>query len=297
MDNMGNEPFFSIVTVCLNRANLIRRAIESVLSQNFPDYEHIVVDGGSTDGTLDILKEYKHLRIISEPDDGIYDAMNKGIYSSEGRIVGLLNSDDYYEKDVLFQVYEIFNNYKDIDAVTGGANFIDSMGEEPGSLIFSQPATTDKNLLFSCTYGGPLINAWFFSRSFFNRVGLFNKEFKIAGDKELLIRAFFNKINIFPTKSIFYTYYIHSGSMTMSKDRLRRQNSIRENISIAENYINHPDEIISKYFYDWKFNLESKMIKASMKIKDFGTVKSYFMNIWRRNPLLLLKLFVLLLKK
>ena len=82
---------------CLNRVNLIREAIESVLAQDYPNFEHIVIDGGSTDGTLDVLREYRHLKLISEPDNGLYDAVNKGIRLAQGELIGWLNSDDVYD--------------------------------------------------------------------------------------------------------------------------------------------------------------------------------------------------------
>ena len=92
----------SIITVCYNSAATIRRTIESVLWQTYRNIEYIIVDGASKDGTLSIIKEYEplfgdNLKLISEPDKGIYDAMNKGIHMADGILVGILNSDDFYE--------------------------------------------------------------------------------------------------------------------------------------------------------------------------------------------------------
>ena len=92
----------SIITVCYNSERTIRRTIESVLGQTYPNIEYIIVDGGSRDRTVDIIREYVELSdgrlsYVSEPDQGIYDAMNKGIRQSSGELTGILNSDDYYE--------------------------------------------------------------------------------------------------------------------------------------------------------------------------------------------------------
>lgn len=117
----------TIVTVSYNSALTIRRTIESILAQSIPPYEHIIVDGGSTDNTLSVIESYKErylnigisLTVISEPDNGIYDAMNKGIHASSGDIIGLLNSDDYYEKNAMeILIREIES--EDADIYMGG---------------------------------------------------------------------------------------------------------------------------------------------------------------------------------
>ncbi len=106
----------SIVTATYNSGESLRDTLESVLSQTYDDYEHIIVDGGSTDNTLDILREYEpryngRLKWHSEPDRGIYDAMNKGIARATGELVGLLNSDDFYTSDdVLASIAESYKS-------------------------------------------------------------------------------------------------------------------------------------------------------------------------------------------
>ena len=97
---MKKQPFFTIVTVCWNSDKTISRTIESVLEQDFKDYEYVIVDGGSTDNTIDIIKAYEprfegKLKYKSEPDKGIYDAFNKGIERATGKYIWLVNSDDY----------------------------------------------------------------------------------------------------------------------------------------------------------------------------------------------------------
>src|SRR3990172_11116719 len=111
-------PKFSIVTTSLNQAGFIDANIGSVLAQQYPDAEHIVVDGGSTDGTLDILKRYPHLRCTSGPDRGQSQAFNKGLAMATGEVVGWLNSDDTYEPGVFRLVAEQFRD-PDIHVVYG----------------------------------------------------------------------------------------------------------------------------------------------------------------------------------
>lgn len=108
---------FSIITPCFNSEKTIRRTVESVLNQTYKNYEYIIVDGNSNDKTLDIIEEYRknfgdRLKVISEKDNGIYDAMNKGIKMASGILIGIVNSDDFYECDALENIYKIYNNEK-----------------------------------------------------------------------------------------------------------------------------------------------------------------------------------------
>ena len=117
----------SIITVTKNDKNYIEDCIKSVIKQQYPNYEYIIIDGGSTDGTIDIIKKYhKHISIfISEPDGGIYDEMNKGIKLATGDIVGILNSDDIYKSnDVLTEVVREFTE-KGVDAVFADLVYVD----------------------------------------------------------------------------------------------------------------------------------------------------------------------------
>ena len=107
----------SIITPCLNSARTIQKTIESVLHQTYKDIEYIVVDGGSTDGTLSIIQEYipkfqGRLKYVSGPDRGIYDAMNKGIRMSHGNVIGIINSDDFYEENAIDNIVTHMSNGK-----------------------------------------------------------------------------------------------------------------------------------------------------------------------------------------
>lgn len=107
---------FSIITVCFNSEKTIERTIRSVLQQSNKDFEYILVDGASLDGTLEIIRKYEPLfegkmKVISEKDEGIYDAMNKGIRVAQGELIGIVNSDDYYEKDALEKVSKVYDGY------------------------------------------------------------------------------------------------------------------------------------------------------------------------------------------
>ena len=113
-----NKPLISIITVCFNSIKTIKKTIEGVLSQTYGNYEHIFIDGGSTDGTIDLIKSYQQkygnrLVLHVGEDKGIYDAMNKGIQLAHGQIIGIINSDDWYDTSALAEVahtYQKANN-------------------------------------------------------------------------------------------------------------------------------------------------------------------------------------------
>ena len=114
----------SIITVCLNSINGLKKTLNSVSQQSYKNIEHIIIDGGSIDGSVEFLKNQKNIFFISEPDQGLYDAMNKGISFASGKIIGFLNSDDiYYDK---FVVQNIVDKFKfNIDGVYGSIVYVD----------------------------------------------------------------------------------------------------------------------------------------------------------------------------
>ena len=188
----------SLITACYNSATTLRTAIESVLSQRGVDIEYIVVDGGSKDGTVDIIKEYAAktncqrlttndftFKWISERDRGMYDAINKGIKMATGDVVGILNADDVLEsQDTLVHVAECFNRVDDIDALYADIRFVkDDLN------------TTCR--YYSAKYWKPWMFQWgkmpphpsvYIRRELFEKFGLYKLGYDIAADYELLIR-------------------------------------------------------------------------------------------------------------
>ena len=180
----------SINTVAYNAENTILNSLNSVLSQTFKNIEHIVIDGGSKDYTIKICKNFKHIsKIISEPDNGIYDAINKGIKNSTGDVIGFLNSDDtFYDKNSLQYIFDAFDDNTDC--------------------VFGDLVYTDKNEKLKRVWKGsafkkeafkkgwmPAHPTFYCRRSVYEKLGLYDDSFKIAGDFELMLR-FLEKHNI-----------------------------------------------------------------------------------------------------
>lgn len=183
---------FSIITVCFNSEKTIKFTLESVLNQTYNNIEYIIVDGNSTDKTLEIIKFYEQKFIekgiiynwISESDSGIYNAFNKGIKLSNGNWISFLGSDDYYVHNAL-ELYskKILNLKTSVDFVYSNVDVLNEHNE----------ITNNVNGIWSWIKFKKYMNVAhvgaFHSREYFNKYGYFNEGYKIAGDYELLLRA------------------------------------------------------------------------------------------------------------
>jgi len=180
--NENNEkPLVSIITVCYNSEKYIRDTMESVLNQTYENIEYIIVDGKSSDNTLDIIKEYEpkfngRMKWISEADEGIYDAMNKGIKFATGDIIATINSDDVYaDNNVLENVIEVFNE-ENCDACYGNVAMVkrDDLNQ------ISRLWKTDSNKYFSqLKYGWvPAHPSFFAKKRLYDKYGSFDLDFK-----------------------------------------------------------------------------------------------------------------------
>jgi len=188
----------SIITVVLNNKETILDAMNSVLSQEYDDIEYIIVDGASIDGTVGAVKEAvkrypeRSIKFISEKDNGIYDAMNKGIRLATGDIIGILNSDDFYvNNDVISTVANEFMA-KDVDSVI--ADLVYVKRDKPDEVVRYYRSSNFHPKKFA--YGWmPAHPTFFVKRVCYERYGLFKTDYKIAADYELLVR-FLSKHNV-----------------------------------------------------------------------------------------------------
>jgi glycosyltransferase involved in cell wall biosynthesis len=186
----------SIITVTYNSASTIEQTIQSVLNQSYTNIEYIIIDGVSTDGTLDILNRYKSQvhQIVSEKDNGIYDALNKGIDLATGDIIGILHSDDFYiSSNVIENVANSFNQNQ-CDALYANLYYVDK-----------DDTNKIKRKWHSGIYSeGAFLNGWmpphptfFVKKEVYNKLGKFNLQFATAADYELMLRFIHkNKIKL-----------------------------------------------------------------------------------------------------
>jgi glycosyltransferase involved in cell wall biosynthesis len=183
----------SIVTVCFNSGDTIEATIQSVAAQTYDDIEFIIVDGQSNDNTLDIIKRYEGVvtKWISEPDKGLYDAMNKGIEMATGDLVGIVNSDDTFNSTTVLSEIVAFHEVNSIDASIG--NIVQHKSNGQVIRLYTSENWTPEKLKIGSMPPHPSI---FFQRSLFERYGNYLLDFRIGADYELITRYFLkNKIS------------------------------------------------------------------------------------------------------
>lgn len=177
----------SILTVTFNSAATLQSTFDSICTQHYSDIEYIVVDGNSTDGTRHLIQTNENIidKSISEPDKGIYDAMNKAIKLATGDVVGILNSDDFYADEmILSKVAEAFEN-DSVDAVFGDLEFVDPNNLSKVVRTYSSAHWNPKKFAWGFMPAHP---TFFVRRKYYEKFGSFKTDYKIAADYELLIR-------------------------------------------------------------------------------------------------------------
>ena len=178
----------SIITVCFNSIKYLKKCINSIQSQSYKNIEHIVIDGASTDGTLSLLesKSDQFKVLVSEPDNGIYDAMNKGIKLAKGDVVAFLNSDDFYSDNlVISKIAKLFLNKPQIDACYSDLVYVDQVNTS--KIIRYVESRKFKEGLFSKGWSPPH-PTFFVRRSIIERHGNFDLDYLLASDNDLMMR-------------------------------------------------------------------------------------------------------------
>jgi glycosyltransferase len=205
----------SIITICYNRKATIAHAIVSVLKQDYPHIEYIVIDGNSTDGTTEIIQSYgdKISQFISEPDKGMYDALNKGLQLASGDIIGLMHSDDeFYDTTVVSQIVAAFQNNPSIEGVYGDGIYVSNDVEER---IIRDRIGGEYSLKKVQSGWLPLHPTVYLKRTVMAKYGFYNLDFKIASDTELLLRYLY-KHQIKMTYVNSYFVKMRMGGMSTS---------------------------------------------------------------------------------
>ena len=225
---MKKQPFFTIVTVCWNSDKTISRTIESVLEQDFKDYEYVIVDGGSTDNTIDIIKAYEprfegKLKYKSEPDKGIYDAFNKGIERATGKYIWLVNSDDYIVPGVLGKLHDYVKDCNEGDEPIISAIMNCVSGD--GKTLYQVKSSPEKvAAAYRNNTMGTIHPATIVPKRIYDLVGLYDINYKIIGDIDWFKRAYKAQMPIIFADFVVTNFMVGgvstaSGSAKSRKDR------------------------------------------------------------------------------
>lgn len=233
----------TVITATYNSEVTVRDTLESVLRQTHQDFELIVKDGGSTDGTMQIVKGYEpmfagRLHFITGVDNGIYDAMNQGIMAATGDIVGFLNSDDFYTSEkVLATVSSVFESDETLDAVYGDVHYVNDMDLKKCVRYYSSKNFQRKRMMQGWMPAHP---SFYCRREVYMKYGLFDTSFIVAADFEMLLRLIYvNGINTRYEEMDFVTMRTGGASTRgwqswsrIMKDHLRafKKNGIKNNV-------------------------------------------------------------------
>lgn len=219
----------TIITVCYNRKATIEQSINSVLGQDYSNIEYIVIDGNSSDGTQDIIKSYsdKITKYISEPDKGMYDAINKGLSLATGDVVGLMHSDDvFYDDSIVSKIVDVFKNSPTTDAVYGDGIYVTNDEEQK---IVRNRIGGDYDYKRLKSGWLPLHPTVYIKKAIIEKYGNYNLDFKIASDTEFLLRYLYKyKITI----AYLDTYIVKMRMGGLSTNYKRAFEVLREDYNI-----------------------------------------------------------------
>ena len=234
----------TVVTPCFNSEHTIRETLESVARQTYPHVEHIVVDGGSKDATLSIVKEFPKIKWVSERDEGHYHAMNKGIAMATGEAIAILNADDCYCDGILGKVADAFAGHPEWDALFGDIIFVDGGGKE----IFRREEARWDAQIVRFGYGLANHQALFVRKRTYDQLGLLrHKDFKNCCDYDFLMRLATRKSKVghIPEYVVRYRYH----AFGQSADERIVANMARECDAIRKEYGQHTGWIGRQFFH------------------------------------------------
>jgi glycosyltransferase involved in cell wall biosynthesis len=274
----------SIITPCLNAGATLREALESV---NFPstgEVEHLLIDACSKDSTLTEAALYPHLRVLSEPDKGIYDGMNKGGRLARGQWLLFLQADDWLPRGTLEAYFQAIAEHPYAEMICGGAEAV-RKGKHEWKLVWSVNELSEKKLsVRNIALGEPMINARLIRKDIFERLGGFSPEYLLASDRDFLLRAAESGIRQIEISEVTYRYRWHESSSTMTDNGRLSRRLREENLKIARRHhavINGKERgIVST----WHARLAVEKAMNALENAEFNTFSEAFCQGLSANP-------------
>lgn len=270
--------FFSIITVVYNGANTIRDTIESILNQNYMDYEYIVIDGASTDQTVEIVNEYKprfggRLTLISEPDKGIYNAMNKGIKIAKGDYIWIVNSDDWIHDNALQLIHDKYLTLNNPNAILcGGINLISPKTQTIIRSAFSGGKhfdTMEKTFKMGVCHPATIVPS-----VIYQRVGSYDENYYIAADLDFIIRCKNDNIPFVFSDEIYSNFRMDGIS-----NRFPIGKNIHDYRILLSKFISNP---IRRSFVLFKFKIRAVFLcLIGSRVEDLIMIRQAIKKPWK----------------
>ncbi|MDR1510871.1 MAG: glycosyltransferase [Synergistaceae bacterium] len=212
------NPKITIITACLNAAGTIEQTIRSVLDQGYPNLEYIIVDGGSSDGTLDVVEKYRERisTVVSEPDNGIYDAFNKGIKLATGDLIGILNADDLYAPWTLKTVSKVYAEQPNYDVYFGKVVYVNVKNGKRILYALGHPG----NLTYRMDQMSPQHPSIFVPKKTYDKCGRYDTRYRIVGDWDYFLGLFLNGARFYSINTVFTAFSASGISSHMSRRHL-----------------------------------------------------------------------------
>lgn len=273
----------TIITVVRDRAGMVGRALASVRDQTIgtSSVQHVVIDGASSDATMDVVRSFKHVEAVSEPDQGLYDAMNKGLRLARGGIIGLLNSDDWYEPAALEHVVAAMER-SGAEAAAGIARVVQLADEREFALhggSRSQPLTA----AVVCR-GTPITNARFFRRHVIDEVGGFADRWHLASDRDWLLRMVLRGTSSVELPEVVYNYGAHDGSLTIGQ--ADQTLAHREFLEIIEHHMGNgaPPQVATE-LRRWRAQIHARQVRGTAATSGLSPATRLGARLLRLDPL------------
>jgi glycosyltransferase involved in cell wall biosynthesis len=234
------EPLFTIITPTLNASGTLEEAIVSVLSQGFP-CEHLVMDGGSSDRTVEIASSFQQCTVHTGRDRGLYDAMNRGAFFARGEWLVFLQADDWLPDGALAAWRAAIEANPEAEIVTGSVEAVRCVGDGLVETEWRRVENADKQLSAKAlALGEPMLNARAIRKSLFKKLGSFDLAYSLASDRDYLLKLAQARPVSGTTDAMTYRYRWHEGSRTMNAGNFLSRRLTGENLAIARKHLTDP---------------------------------------------------------
>jgi len=254
-----NDPKITIITPSYNQGQFLEKTILSVLNQTYPNLEYIIIDGNSTDNSVEIITKYaRHLYYwVSEKDGGMYDAINKGLKIASGSILAYLNSDDIYRPNTIRTVAEYFQKHPETSMVYGDTDYIDA--KDDFMYAYRYPAFNYRRFMLLNWSSIPQ-QASFWRRDIHDKLGYFNADFKMAGDFEFYARVG-KHYRIDHIKQILAAQRIHAETLSCTRSDVNKEEvkRIHQYFGVPSGFVGNCQRIIA--------NAQIKFLNLSLMMK------------------------------